>query len=155
MQESSQRHKRPANVASWRNAAPALVRIGKRVANAFSISGNCGSGGSTSRARRSSARTARAPSRRRAAASRAGCSRRSPSSAQAHLVCYQAKLAKKTVPQNGCGPVDPKNKGTKIVPKPPKHQKRIAVQINGPLGAATLDTTKEVELCIPSTATLP
>jgi len=29
------------------------------------------------------------------------------------------------------------------------------VQINGPLGAAKLDTTKEVELCIPSTATLP
>ncbi len=72
-----------------------------------------------------------------------------------HLVCYQAKVAKKSIPQNGCGPVDPKSKGTKILPTPPKHQPRLAVHIDGPLGAATLDTAKEVELCIPSTATLP
>lgn len=71
------------------------------------------------------------------------------------LVCYQAKAASKTIPQNGCGAVDPKAKGTKIVPKPPKHQKRIGVPVNGPLGPATLDTSKEVELCVPATATLP
>jgi hypothetical protein len=72
-----------------------------------------------------------------------------------HLVCYQAKAATKLIPQNGCGPLAPKSKGTKIVPKQPKHQKRTGVQINGPLGAAALDTAKEVELCIPSSATLP
>jgi hypothetical protein len=72
-----------------------------------------------------------------------------------HLVCYQVKPASKTIPQNGCGPVDPKNKGTKIVPKQPKHQKRVAVHVNGPLGTATLDTANEVELCIPSLTTLP
>lgn len=72
-----------------------------------------------------------------------------------HLVCYQAKAASKTIAQNGCGPVDPKSKGTKIVPKQPKHAKQLGVAINGPLGPATLDTAKEVELCIPSTAVLP
>ena len=46
-------------------------------------------------------------------------------------------------------------KGTTIVPPPPKHQKRTGVQTNGPLGSATLDTVKEVEFCIPSTASLP
>jgi len=72
-----------------------------------------------------------------------------------HLVCYQAKIASKIVAQNGCGPIDPKSKGTKIEPKPAKHQKQLGVAITGPLGAATLDTAKEVELCIPSTASLP
>ncbi len=72
-----------------------------------------------------------------------------------HLVCYQAKAASKTITQNGCGAADPKSKGTKIIPKQPKHQKRLGVAINGPLGPATLDTNKEVELCIPSTASLP
>ena len=72
-----------------------------------------------------------------------------------HLVCYQAKVASKTIPQDGCGPLDPKSKGTKIVPKPPKHAKQLRVQINGPLGAATVDTAKEVEVCLPSTAALP
>lgn len=71
------------------------------------------------------------------------------------LLCYQAKAASKTIPQNGYGAVDPKAKGTKIVPKPPKHQKRLGVSVNGPLGPAILDTAKEVELCIPATATLP
>ena len=72
-----------------------------------------------------------------------------------HLVCYQAKAAKKTIPQDGCGPLDPKNNGTKLVPPPPKHQKRVAVHVNGPLSTATLDTAKEVEFCIPSITTLP
>lgn len=71
-----------------------------------------------------------------------------------YLVCYQAKAASMLIPQNGCGPLDPKSKGTKILPKQPKHQTRTGVQINGPLGAATLDTAKKIELCIPSIATL-
>jgi hypothetical protein len=36
-----------------------------------------------------------------------------------------------------------------------KHQKRLGVQLAGPLASATLDTAKEVELCIRSTASLP
>jgi hypothetical protein len=46
-------------------------------------------------------------------------------------------------------------RGTKIIPKQPKHQKRTGVQVNGPLGAATLTTAKEIEPPIPSTATRP
>ncbi len=72
-----------------------------------------------------------------------------------HLVCYQAKVASKTIAQNGCGAADPKSKGTKIVPKQLKHQKRLGIAVNGPLGPATLDTAKEVELCMPATAVLP
>ncbi len=75
--------------------------------------------------------------------------------AAGHLVCYQAKIAKKAIPQDGCGPVDPKNKGTKITPPPAKHQPQTGVLVNGQLGPATLDTKKELELCIPSTAALP
>ena len=67
-----------------------------------------------------------------------------------HLACYQAKPAKKLIAQNGCGPSDPKDKGTKIVPGPAKHQKRVGVQVNSQLGPGTLDTAKELELCIPS-----
>ena len=72
-----------------------------------------------------------------------------------HLVCYQAKAASKTIAQTGCGATDPKSKGTKIVPKQPKHQKRLGIAVNGPLGPATLDTAKEVELCVPATVVLP
>lgn len=71
-----------------------------------------------------------------------------------NLVCYQAKPAKSTIAQTDCGPVDPKDKGTKIVPKPAKHEKRIGVLMNGQLGAATIGTAKELELCVPLTATL-
>jgi len=49
----------------------------------------------------------------------------------------------------------PAHKGTKIVPEHPKQEKCAAVQVNGLLGAARLDTAREVELCIPSVATLP
>ena len=35
---------------------------------------------------------------------------------ESHLVCYAAKLAKKRIEQNGWGPLDPADKGTKIVP---------------------------------------
>jgi hypothetical protein len=68
-----------------------------------------------------------------------------------HLVCYQVKPAKKTIPQTGCGPIDPKAKGTPIVPPQPKHQKRNGMLMNGQLGPATLDTAKELELCVPLT----
>jgi len=72
-----------------------------------------------------------------------------------HLACYQAKPAKKQIAQNGCGPLDPKDKGTKIVPAPPKHQKQLGLQIRSQLGPGVLDTAKELELCIPSTVSPP
>jgi hypothetical protein len=68
-----------------------------------------------------------------------------------HLACYQAKPAKKRIEQNGCGAVDPKDKGTKIVPPPPKHRAQSGLRVISQLGPGTLDTAKELELCLPST----
>ena len=74
----------------------------------------------------------------------------------AHLVCYQAKLAKAVIPQTGCGPAQPGDKGSKIDPPQEKHVKRIAVNVNNQFGPGKLDTTGEAEFCIPSTkAILP
>jgi hypothetical protein len=69
---------------------------------------------------------------------------------EALLVCYQAKLATKVIPQLGCGPVDPKSKGTKIVPKQPRHTPRLGIFLANQLGTPRLDSTKEIALCIPS-----
>jgi hypothetical protein len=66
------------------------------------------------------------------------------------LVCYQASLATSEIPQLGCGPVDPKSKGTKIVPKQPKHAPRLGIFVANQLGALRLDSKQEVELCVPS-----
>jgi hypothetical protein len=67
----------------------------------------------------------------------------------AFLVCYQAKLATKTIAQNGCGPANAVDKGTKIVPKQAKHGSQL-VQVGNQLGGQALDTKKESLLCIPS-----
>jgi len=74
---------------------------------------------------------------------------RSPAS---HLVCYQVKPSKVSIAQTACGPVDPKGKGAKLDPPQPKHQKVSGLVVNGQLGSATLDTVKELELCVPLTA---
>jgi hypothetical protein len=66
------------------------------------------------------------------------------------LVCYQAKLATAEIPQLGCGPLDPKNKGTKIDPKQPKHTPRTGMFVNNQLGPLRFDSVKERELCVPS-----
>jgi len=70
-----------------------------------------------------------------------------------HLACYQAKPAKKRIEQNGCGAIDPKDKGTKIVPPPAKHRAQSGLRVISQLGPGTLDTAKELELCLPSTVT--
>ena len=75
-------------------------------------------------------------------------------SPESFLVCYRAKLATKTIPQNGCGPVDPADKGAKMVPKQPKHVPRL-VQVGNQLGGGALDTKKESLVCIPSTRVAP
>jgi hypothetical protein len=66
------------------------------------------------------------------------------------LVCYAAKLATKTIAQNGCGPATPGDKGTKIDPKQPKAVPQLGVQIGNQLGGGALDTKKVSVLCIPS-----
>ena len=71
-------------------------------------------------------------------------------SPHAFLVCYRAKLATRTIPQHGCGAVDPDDKGTKIVPPQPVHVPRLAVQIGNQLGGGVLATKKETLVCVPS-----
>ncbi len=72
-----------------------------------------------------------------------------------HLLCYKAKAASSTIPQLQCGSADPKAKGTKIVPKPPKHTPKIGMFTANQLGSLQLDSTKEVEFCVPSFAEFP
>jgi hypothetical protein len=71
------------------------------------------------------------------------------------LVCYQAKVAKSTIAQNACGPLAPKDKGAKIVPPPPKHEKQLAFPLTGQFGSTTVDTVKELEVCVPQAVELP
>jgi hypothetical protein len=71
------------------------------------------------------------------------------------LVCYAAKQAKVTIPQTGCGPTTPNGKGTKIVPPPTPFEPQTALHVNGQLGPLVVDAKKPLELCVPSTATLP
>jgi hypothetical protein len=68
----------------------------------------------------------------------------------AHLVCYQAKLAKKTIAQSGCGAATPGDKGTSIVPGQAKHVPLAGVYVANQFGTERLDTVSEGELCIPS-----
>ncbi len=72
-----------------------------------------------------------------------------PVNPDAHLVCYKAKLAKKTIPQAGCGAIDPKN-STKIDPKQEKHAKIGGLFVLNQFGLEQLDTIIEREFCIPS-----
>ncbi len=67
-----------------------------------------------------------------------------------HLVCYQARRAKKLIPQTGCGPANPAAPGTKIVPAQAKHVPLDPVFVNNQFGPEVLRTIKEAELCIPS-----
>ena len=67
-----------------------------------------------------------------------------------HLVCYKATLSRKTIAQTGCVPTDPDDTGTDIEPDQPKHTKVIGFFVNNQFGPEHLDSTKEVELCIPS-----
>ncbi len=75
-----------------------------------------------------------------------------------HLVCYQAKLAKKVIPQQGCGcdtTLDPSCKGQTLEPAAFKHNSRLRVHLTDQFGQDRIDTTRETEFCIPSQKFLP
>ena len=72
-----------------------------------------------------------------------------------HLLCYRVKAASSTIAQPLCGAAAPKDKGTPIVPKQAKHTPKIGMFTANQLGALRLDSTKEVEVCVPSFATFP
>lgn len=71
----------------------------------------------------------------------------------ARLVCYQAKVAKKTIAQAACAPAQPGDKGTPLAQ--PKHVPRTGVHATGGLGAALVGTVREAEVCLPSVAAAP
>ncbi len=76
-----------------------------------------------------------------------------------HLVCYQAKLARKLIPQvagpggpgTGCGALDPAQPAVRL----PAHDSPLPLRgifVNDQFGPEELTTTKEAELCLPSTS---
>lgn len=73
----------------------------------------------------------------------------------ASLVCYTVAPAKKLIPQAGCGPADPTDKGTKIVPPQPKPVPFSGRFVANQLGAGQVDGKKPSLLCIPSSVALP
>jgi hypothetical protein len=68
-----------------------------------------------------------------------------------HLVCYRAKLARKNIPQVGCGPLNPANPdGLPISPKQERHERLKGIHVDNQFGPEQLDTSREVELCLPA-----
>jgi hypothetical protein len=72
-----------------------------------------------------------------------------------HLVCYRTTRAKKLIGQSGCGPLDPRDRGTRIHPRQEKHTKRNGLHVSNQFGPEQLDTIRESEFCIPSVRVLP
>jgi hypothetical protein len=72
-----------------------------------------------------------------------------------HLVCYEAKPAKKRIAQNGCGPATPGDKGTKIKPAQPKVGAQRGIHVANQFAVGQLDTKKATLVCLPATVTRP
>jgi hypothetical protein len=66
------------------------------------------------------------------------------------LVCYRARRARRLVPQDGCGPAQPPQKGTRIEPKQPRHQRRLGIQLANQFGSEQADSVGEREICLPA-----
>jgi len=77
----------------------------------------------------------------------AASSVRSP---EQNLVCYAAKPARKNIAQDGCGPLDPSDRGTLINPAQPRHLRQDGLHTNDAFGDTIAKTTKEKEICLPS-----
>jgi hypothetical protein len=70
----------------------------------------------------------------------------------AHLACYKATLASRSIAQQGCGPVTPGDSGTPIdQDKPPMV---LGANVNNQFGPLILDATRVFEICIPSVKSL-
>lgn len=70
--------------------------------------------------------------------------------AEQRLLCYGAKLARNSILQAGCGPAFPGGRGTRIEPPQPRHAAALGWHSNDQFGPRQLDTTKELEVCLPS-----
>ncbi len=65
-----------------------------------------------------------------------------------YLVCYIAKLAKKDIAQQGCGPLIPGDKGTTFSPKQVAAPRASGLHVADQLGQRQLDTPKLREICM-------
>lgn len=73
-----------------------------------------------------------------------------------HLLCYRARLATKQIPQVGCGPLNPANPdGLPISSKQQRHQRIEAIHVNNQFGPGQIDSSREIELCLPATQVAP
>ncbi len=66
------------------------------------------------------------------------------------LLCYTVRLAKKVIAQDGCAPVDPADKGTKIVPPQAPPPALVGWHTANQFGATRVDRKKPQMLCMPS-----
>jgi hypothetical protein len=64
------------------------------------------------------------------------------------FVCYRAKLSTRYVRQAGCGPADPDDRGTPIVPSQAPHARRT-VATTDEFGLLGLETIRANEVCLP------
>jgi hypothetical protein len=72
------------------------------------------------------------------------------------LVCYRSRIARKLILQNGCGPLNPADPGGfPIDPAQARHQRLEGIHVNNQFGPDRLDTSRDVELCLPAAAVLP
>ncbi len=71
----------------------------------------------------------------------------------AALLCYKAKLSKKQIAQQGCGPAIPA--GPEVSLDQERHVKRAALFTSNVFGDARVGTIKESEICVPATVELP
>jgi hypothetical protein len=78
-----------------------------------------------------------------------------PRHQDALLLCYNAKLARAVIPQDGCGPIDSTSKGTKIDPPQAKHTPNLGMFVANQLGALRVNSVKERELCVPTVMSVP
>ncbi len=67
-----------------------------------------------------------------------------------YLLCYRAELAKRFVPQNGCGPADPSDRGSTLDAPQSAHPGRRGIYTNNQFGPGQMDTFMQRELCLPS-----
>jgi hypothetical protein len=65
------------------------------------------------------------------------------------LVCYRARLATRYVRQDGCGPAEPGDRGTSIVPAQSPPTRIAGIATADELGAAGIDAIKVREVCLP------
>jgi glucose/arabinose dehydrogenase len=73
---------------------------------------------------------------------------------ETHLVCYRARIARKTIQQLGCGPLNPEHPGGFPLEQP-RHQRIEGIYVNNQFGPERLDTSKDIELCLPAAKVLP